>query len=94
MLGPASTPAARFDPIAGEVRDLFERLEQRFSRFRDDSELSEVNRRAGRWITVSDEFAELLDAALDGAWRSDGLFDPTVDDAPVFRRLGRGRTQP
>ena len=31
VLGPASTPAARFDPIAGMARDLFERLEQRFS---------------------------------------------------------------
>ena len=75
MIGP-DVPG-RLDALA-RVRRTFEELEQRFSRFRPDSELSDVNRRAGRWTVVSDEFARLLACALDGARRSGGLFDPTV----------------
>jgi FAD:protein FMN transferase len=60
------------------VRTIFEREEQRFSRFRDDSELSLLNRSAGAWVRVSAPFSEVVDLALAGAEATGGLFDPTV----------------
>jgi FAD:protein FMN transferase len=66
-----------------EVRSIFEREEDRFSRFRDESELSAVNRLAGRWIDVSPPFAAVVSLALDGATATDGAFDPTVLPAMV-----------
>jgi FAD:protein FMN transferase len=47
------------------------------SRFRDDSELSRLNRAAGRPITVSRYFAGALAAALAAAQATDGDVDPT-----------------
>ena len=63
---------------AGEVERVFEQMDARFSRFRQDSELSAVNARAGRRQTVSQPFAELLEASLSAARSTNGLFDPTV----------------
>lgn len=57
--------------------------ETRFSRFREDSELTRVNRSMGEPIEVTAPFAELLRLALDAASTTDGLFDPTVVDALV-----------
>jgi FAD:protein FMN transferase len=53
------------------------------SRFRPDSELSMVNRTAGRWCTVSALFAEALTVALSAARATDGDVDPCVGDAMV-----------
>lgn len=55
------------------------RLEARYSRYRDDSFLSEINRTAARGgrITVDDETAGLLDYAETCYQQSDGLFDVT-----------------
>jgi thiamine biosynthesis lipoprotein len=60
------------------VSEIFKREDRRFSRFRDDSELTAVNRSAGSWIEVSSVFLELTRRALSWAERSEGLFDPTV----------------
>lgn len=57
--------------------------ETRFSRFREDSELTWVNRSMGEPIEVTAPFAELLRLALDAAAATGGLFDPTVHDALV-----------
>jgi len=56
-----------------------ERLESLYSRYRDDSFLSEINRVAaiGGSITVDDETAGLLDYADTCYRQSDGLFDIT-----------------
>jgi thiamine biosynthesis lipoprotein len=67
-----------FAAAVARVRLVFEREESRFSRFRDDSELSGVNRSAGRWVEVSRTFADVVRMAVDGAERTGGLFDPTV----------------
>lgn len=64
-------------------RRRIEELEQRWSRFRDDSEISELNRRAGEPVVVSEDTWALLTRAIDG-WRvTGGCFDPTVLDAVV-----------
>ncbi len=53
-------------------------LEMAISRFRDDSELSRVNRAPGRWHSISSSFAQVLTAALAAAAQTDGLVDPTL----------------
>ena len=70
--------------------DEMERLEQRWSRFRPDSELSRLTAQAGAWVVVSPElFGALARARL--LWeRTLGAFDPTVLEALVA--LGYDRT--
>jgi thiamine biosynthesis lipoprotein len=79
-------------------------LEQRWSRFLDDSEISELNRNAGTFVPVSSETVTLIERALE-AWRlSGGAFDPTVLGAMLragydrpFDQLGQappGRNRP
>ena len=63
------------------VEALFAARDRIFSRFRDDSELSSVNGRAGRPLHVSAGFASMLGLALDVARESDGLVVPTVGAA-------------
>ncbi|HEY6533868.1 MAG TPA: FAD:protein FMN transferase [Acidimicrobiales bacterium] len=58
-------------------------LERRWSRFRDDSELTALNRAAGAAVFTSRETAAIVALAIE-AWRDTaGLFDPTVHDAMV-----------
>lgn len=62
-------------------------LEQCWSRFRPDSELSRLNARAGRGpVPVSTDLATLVDAMLTASAETDGRFDPTVHDS--MRALG------
>ncbi len=60
----------------------FERLEQVMSRFRNDSELSRLNR-AGRISSASPDFVRVVALALAGREATGGRFDPTVHDALV-----------
>jgi thiamine biosynthesis lipoprotein len=67
------------DAAFDEVEAEFERLEQIFSRFRDDSELSRLNR-AGRAV-AGGELLEVVQRALEARDSTGGRFDPTVHDA-------------
>jgi FAD:protein FMN transferase len=60
------------------------------SRFRPDSELTRVNLAAGTAVTVSERFAESLEAALRTAELTGGAVDPTVGRAVIA--LGYDRT--
>ena len=71
-------PAASFAPGVDAVVETFRDEEQRFSRFRSDSELSRLNARAGGWVTVSEGFGSLLDFSLSQAAATRGAFDPSV----------------
>ncbi|MGV9668887.1 FAD:protein FMN transferase [Nocardia niigatensis] len=53
------------------------------SRFRPESELARVNSAAGIPTTVSERFAEALQAALRAARLTEGLVDPTVGSAVI-----------
>jgi thiamine biosynthesis lipoprotein len=65
-------------------------LEQRWSRFLDDSEISQLNRKAGHFVPVSPDTVLLIERGID-AWRfSGGNFDPTVLGAIV--RAGYDRS--
>src|SRR5690348_13988757 len=70
------------------VVDDVERLEQRYSRYRDSSLLSAINRVAatGGSVDVDAETASLLDYAATCHRESDGLFDIT---SGVLRRAWR-----
>jgi FAD:protein FMN transferase len=59
------------------------------SRFRDDSDLSAVNRGAGRPVTVCDTLLDAVELALGAAAATDGLVDPTI--GRVLRLLGYDR---
>jgi thiamine biosynthesis lipoprotein len=63
------------------VRDTLASVDEACSRFRDDSELVALRRAAGRPVRVSPLLAELIEAALVAAERSDGDVDPTIGGA-------------
>jgi thiamine biosynthesis lipoprotein len=59
------------------------RVEQKFSRYRDDSIVSWIHRNRGAEITLDEETADLIDFARQCYELSDGLFDITCG---LFRR--------
>ncbi len=59
----------------------FERLEQVMSRFRADSELSQLNRDGV--VEAGPDLVRVVELALEARESSGGLFDPTVHDALV-----------
>jgi FAD:protein FMN transferase len=75
---------------AEQARRRIDDLERRWSRFLPDSEISQLTRRAGDWVTLSPESRLLVERALE-AWRlTVGRFDPTVLGAVI--RAGYDRT--
>ncbi len=65
----------------GEVEDEFRRLEEIFTRFDEESELSRLNREGS--LEVGVELLDVTELALDARERTGGRFDPTVHDAVV-----------
>jgi len=63
------------------VDQVVKSIDDAASRFRDDSELSRVNREAGREVRVSPLLAQAIAASLRGARLTDGAVDPTVGSA-------------
>lgn len=61
-------------------------LEQRWSRFRPDSEISRLNRAGGAPLEVSADTVAAVRAACSAWLVTDGRFDPTVHDSLL--RLG------
>jgi len=64
-----------------QVPVWFEEWEAVLSRFREDSELSRVNRSAGLEQTVSSVFWQVFQLALETERRSGGIISPLVLDA-------------
>ncbi len=74
----------RAERIARAVEDEATRIERKYSRYRESSVVSEINRMAGRTpVAVDAETEMLVQAALDLSRMTDGRFDPTVG---VLRR--------
>lgn len=63
-----------------------ERWENMLSRFRETSELSYVNDNAGKWMTISPDFAEVLQLATDAFHLTQGMFHPAV--GKIMENLG------
>ena len=72
--------------VASAVENEARRIETKFSRYRDDSVVGQINSRAGEAMTVDAETAHLLDFADQCFEMSDGLFDIT---SGVLRRIWR-----
>jgi thiamine biosynthesis lipoprotein len=66
------------ESLLDRARDRVDDLERRWSRFLPGSEISALNRDAGRPVRVSADTRELVEHALE-AWRvTGGVYDPTV----------------
>lgn len=74
---------AVLDVASRDLRDLMGRVDRAASRFRSDSELSMVNRNAGKLVPVSPLLARLVDIALVAAEQTGGATDPTVGGAVI-----------
>ncbi|HUI90511.1 MAG TPA: FAD:protein FMN transferase [Anaerolineales bacterium] len=72
------------------AREIIEAGERRFSRFSQASELSQLNRSAGRWFDASADMIDILQKACRFFDRTRGLFDPTV--LPDLIRMGYDRS--
>jgi thiamine biosynthesis lipoprotein len=79
-------PAGVVDWAVAEL----ERLEQCWSRFRPDSELTLLNATAGAWTGVGRDLLLALTCAADLHRATAGRFDPTILDA--LERAGYDRT--
>ena len=71
------------DGLAGWVEGRLTELEERWSRFRPDSELSRLNAAGGAPCVVSADTIALVDAMRQASDRTAGRFDPTLHDALV-----------
>jgi len=60
------------------ARDMIGELEATWSRFLDNSEVTVLNRQAGRPVPVSAETLALVERALEGARVTEGRYDPTL----------------
>lgn len=81
MLATVDSPS-----LPAELDDVpvwFEEWEQSLSRFRPDSELSNVNRQAGAPTRVSQVFADVFETATYAEKNSGGLVTPILLDALV-----------
>jgi thiamine biosynthesis lipoprotein len=91
--GPES---AELQPVAEEALDEISSLDQRWSRFREDSEVSDLNRRAAiKPVRVSEELMDILLRA-ERIWKlSGGAFDVTIGRLTCFGdRLPRAASIP
>lgn len=81
------TDSRRLAPAVAVLREELDALDLACSRFREDSEISRLER--GRAVRVGPLLAEALAVALRAARLTDGLVDPTV--ATAVRALGYDR---
>jgi thiamine biosynthesis lipoprotein len=83
-------PADAVRDAARAVEDLFSTWESVLTRFRPDSELSLLNARAGTPVAVSPILLAVVEASLEAARATGGLFDPALRHELV--RLGYDRS--
>lgn len=58
----------------------FDRIVNKYTRFNESSELSNLNRNNGKWTKISYEFFTLIEFMLDLSKKTNGAFDPTIID--------------
>jgi len=69
--------------LAATIAQAVERDEARWSRFRPDSEVAQINHSAGRPVQVSPPTLDLLDACVHWMRLTGGVFQPLVGGALV-----------
>lgn len=85
----ATTTAAGHDEAVEAARAEIASIDRAASRFREDSDISAVNRGAGRPVPVSELLIEAIEAGLRAAAATGGLVVPTTGRA--LRFLGYDR---
>jgi thiamine biosynthesis lipoprotein len=78
--------------LAHEAQRRVEELEQRWSRFLPDSEISRINAAQGAPVEVAESTVALIEAMVSGSLATDGAYDPTLL-APLVD-LGYGSIRP
>jgi thiamine biosynthesis lipoprotein len=69
------------DAEVTRIEALFGERDQRFSRFRTNSELSRVNAAQGQLVGISPDFEAMVRCALRAAMSTGSLVDPTLGEA-------------
>jgi thiamine biosynthesis lipoprotein len=84
-----TTEPAALDAVLALVSDRIDDLDRAASRFREDSELTVLNRSPGNPMQISSTLFVALQEALGAATQTDGVLDPTVGEA--LERCGYDR---
>ena len=94
-------PEGRRHECANAVEALFAEWEETLSRFRPESELSRLNARAGAPVRLGSILFAAVEASLEAARATGGLFDPTLLHELVrmgydqsFEEIGDGDATP
>jgi len=86
---PADAPAVSLELLRQRVAARLEDLENVFSTYRPDSEVSRFNAYPGQeWFGVSPEFLDVLEQAVTVSRLTDGAFDATI--GPLVELWGFG----
>ncbi len=73
-----------------KAQQYIEASERRFTRFSEDSELSQLNRAAGTWFHASADMTFVVSLAQQYVEQTNGLFDPSI--LPDLERVGYDRS--
>jgi len=87
------SPTGQTPELLQQVPLWFESWEQSLSRFRENSELSRLNRAAGWPVEVSETLWEVFQASLEAEQASDGLVTPTMLESLVAAGYDRSFDQ-
>jgi len=80
------------DSLSGNAESQLSELEQIWSRFIPDSDVSKLNRNGG-WQSVDADTILLFQRAVDGWEVTNGAFDPTVLPSLVANGYGESRSE-
>jgi len=89
MANVAVTDPCVLEPACRAVESELAAIDLACSRFRSDSELSRLNRLAGRPVTVGPLLVEAIAVALRAAALTDGAVDPTIGRALILNGYDR-----
>lgn len=84
MMAAINNPSIKAYEKLQQVPGWFNRWEQIFSRFREDSELSQLNRSTGFPTVVSADFWDVFQIALAAEKNSAGLVSPAIFESLVM----------
>ncbi|MBV8429830.1 MAG: FAD:protein FMN transferase, partial [Solirubrobacterales bacterium] len=89
----AATDGDRVAAARHAVEEVVDAVDLACSRFRQDSEVEQLNRSGGQAMAVSPLLLEAIQAALRAAELTDGDVDPTVGEALIALGYDRDHTQ-